>query len=135
MTCQIHQSIVRRGNHFIRWDKKWILIDGPWKDWLDRQGYVTVIAAFIPPIPCYPYTEPDPYVEYSQLEWQQVRWHPGTIALDIRKVSVELEEKWREWNSKRCRTGWMIKGGALPCYPNRAAPYWDENTQDWWAGE
>jgi hypothetical protein len=128
---RIHQSIIRNGNHFIRLDYQgpltcgmgWVLIDGPWYEIFKNYKYdhfrVLKYQSFdrrdrLPR-----------RIEYEELIWEKVWWHPGTIV-HPRNLPWHLQRKWSEVLNGRKRQGWrLLPDGRLPAFFNR--PDWIED--------
>lgn len=125
-------SMVRRGNHFLLMDRiGWVLIDGPWFDWLStgpNSGYRYVKIPYMEP-PTYIYMEADDnipiYAEFEGLEWERVRWHPGAFL-----PLTGLGWWARRWQQERTQWGWRTyPDGKLPAYLNKMGWIDDE----WWS--
>ncbi len=105
-------SIVRDGNHFLRADGIWFLIDGPWYDKLmNVEKYV--IRTYDWPMPHYSLTPPETITVLPRtVTWQRGRWHPGGFRSSLWDYS--LEQKWEKWNRSRVRIGFRMADGHLP---------------------
>ena len=148
-------SIVRRGNHFIRLENEWCLIDGPWFDYLERLSNgssVPVRLAYFGESPCIfvdRMTADEMYEHIStsniqEVEWLPKQWHPGVIDPWKGKAwatarELYLHDRWHEWLVRRTRTGYtLLPDGKLPEF--LAAPvlqgdedaYWWYDAWDWY---
>lgn len=130
-SMNVFPSIVRRGNHFVRlpgdyWNGKpvgWILIDGPWFDYLTKlgNGYHTVMLPKVRDwAECAICTDSLPVMlPREEIEWEQIRWHPGTSIHPDALNDRWLAWRWREVLAKRKRWGWRLSpDGQLPAYLN-----------------
>jgi len=126
----IHQSVVRQGNHFIRlphfhWKcSGWILIDGPWWHYLNQswRGRDLIELTHWQPPPCFAYNLEDlpKAIEYDEIIWQRIPYHPGTFISTVLmrdKGLFDLAEKWSRYQKMRTRFGYRLYPlGGLPAY-------------------
>lgn len=113
----IDGSIVRRGNHFLRMECGWVLIDGPWFRLLDGFDYDTVYIPYIPPLEPLvltgDYNLPESaMVELQELTWQRVRWHPGYSSHLKRFIAYPYLHSRTKYGFK------VYPDGRLPCFFN-----------------
>lgn len=127
-----NQSIVRRGNHFIRIDDKWVLIDGPWFDQLS--GYGERFVELVCPVTHLASMEEtcDPGVvtyHYTTITWKRVSWVNG-VYLDWDRLYTSSFVRARLM-MRRYHYGFMVyPDGRLPAYLNRPDEIDDEYTSE-----
>lgn len=134
-------SIVRRGNHFIRLENEWCLIDGPWFDSLERLSRGGSIPIHLP---YSDHMEMDlvwdsdeaPRCSYKEVEWLPKAWYPAyhnpwKAMVWARWEELYLQDRWNKWIAGRRRRGYMLlPDGELPEFLNRQAP--KDADRDWW---
>ena len=99
-------SIVRDGNHFIRIDGKWCLIDGDWFNILMNADRSTFIVANIQPECVYSIAEAYPiYSEIKTNVWTRHKW------ACFLHYNHHLPNSFYE---HRVKTGFMFEDGKLP---------------------
>ncbi|RPJ40135.1 MAG: hypothetical protein EHM35_00585 [Planctomycetaceae bacterium] len=109
-------SIVRRGNHFIRTTAMpgWVLIDGPWFEYLNRFGLDRVRLPYPNEAgPAWNLTAWTPPWGYGETEWERIGWLPS------HPLGPHTRRWWeaRAWRAPKLRvqTGWTVRpNGALP---------------------
>ena len=128
-------SIIRRGNHFIKvpgeyWNGSpvgWVLIDGPWFNhlsWLGRGCHTVKLPQAFNWSECSIYGDIELTMPMQEgIEWEQIRWHPGTSIHPNTLNDQWLAYKWTQVLAKRKRRGWRISpDGRLPAYLNHIQP-------------
>ena len=109
--------MIRRGNHFIQVDGLgWVLIDGPWYDYLSRLGcaYVRLPCLEEDPVPADVELLFPAMTTYSEVVWERVMWHPGTL------LSRGAWRKVQQYLGRRTKHGWrVVPDGPLPAYVSR----------------
>lgn len=110
----MHKRFLRGENHFIlpKNDSKWILISGPWFDWLEEHNSnrnfveIATVDSFDGPI-----------MTYHKQAWRFQRWHPGCHYIDSRKLPSVVAKRrmlfsiytiWEEYQKRRYRHGWVL---------------------------
>lgn len=129
--------IVRDGNHFVRLANshdhgRWLLIDGPWFDHLERlsmsyHGRVWSVQtryyepSFIAPVSGCGHPL-DAEVRTQLLTWERVMWHNGSSISERKAVQVTGSSgtavRWYEHVNKRAKPGWWLphEGYRLPAH-------------------
>ena len=112
-------SIVRDGNHFIRMDAQWTLIDGEWFDMLKNVNQRTWITAKPPEIHFSSLQDGDlpKSFEMETQRWEQIRWsngHPYGRKFLYRYVSRLGYWMMDYLLGKRVHIGFICDGGKLP---------------------
>lgn len=126
--------MIRSGNHFIRVDFKWLLIDGPWFKTLERlSNHCRHDRVRIPaPLPLSLYMiDPPPetvYIPAKYLEWQRTSWdwrilgyieYPSREAIMAWAGRFGHRPKYFAYNElcmKRYRVAWKTTDGRLPAH-------------------
>jgi hypothetical protein len=134
------QSVVRRGNHFIRLEGEWCLIDGPWFDYLSRLSYggsmpVRFDCLDLPST--YGKLEDVPvWRDFRYIEWLPKIWHPGfrnpwNGKTWLTAQEMSLRDRWNSWIFGRRRIGYvLLPNGELPAFLSMEVP--DGADRNWW---
>jgi hypothetical protein len=140
-----HDSFIRRGNHFIcmfnhasgdEWN--WVLIDGPWYDYLTglsghgKRWRVDLIVPKMPNLSVRSIGSPPRFFDVETITWEAIRWHPGSLVSRARAEELMIKKghtwlraltiarKWEDLLRRRTRTGWrLLPDGKLPAYLNK----------------
>lgn len=132
------QTIVRRGNHFIRIEGLWVLIDGPWYDYLCSFSHSGKMRDHIRlPKPKKPTFDPMDGSLPVDLGLDTLEWYSMQLYLDdvefahhaLRICSLKAKAKVREMFNRRIKIGWYISKGPLPCYLHQV----EFEPEDWWS--
>lgn len=140
----MNSHIVRRGNHFIRIGHQvrpgfaWMLIDGPWFDYLnimskrqDNAQFISV-AHYVPSEPTWhtPDTLPVSIDVPEAIVWKKIAWSPGSSIMPTYKPKLPwdrlpklkgfppthgvgtLAERWRSFLNHRTKFGWCVMPNA-----------------------
>jgi len=143
----MNRSVVRRGNHFIRLENEWCLIDGPWFHYLERLSNgssMPVCLAYFgaPDVTFKEMTGEEMYEHVSpsnlrEVEWMPKRWRPGFIDPWYGKTwasarELYLHDRWREWLFGRTKIGYtLLPDGRLPEFLAAPDTKGDEDAY-WW---
>ena len=134
-------SIVRRGNHFIRLEGEWCLIDGPWFEYLRRLSNGSSMPVRLSYCdkwePVWSIADEPPHMgDIKEVEWLPKRWYPAHInpwRFGVLPGHHPLRDKWNEWMAGRIRKGYVLMpDGELPPFLNRPMPN-EPHTRSWWA--
>lgn len=127
----MNSSIVRRGNHFIRLEGEWCLIDGPWFNYLEgfyRYSSTPIFISVVDPHPRYYKFEDFDFPSHTNIrcmEWEPRRWYPEYIY-----PPIIFKDRWNEWMNGRIKTGYvLLPDGKLPAFMGMEVP---EDADDWW---
>jgi len=140
----VENSIVRRGNHFIRLEGEWCLIDGPWFEYLKRLSrgcFSPVRTEVVDPHPRW-YNFRDFNLEFGvcinphYLDWEQRRWYPSHVNPFANKRwasfrELWLHDRWQKWMGNRVKMGFvLLPFGRLPEFIDMEIP--DDADGHWW---
>jgi len=130
----MNSSIIRDGNHFIRIDDVWVLIDGPWFDRLEaiyqRTSFKCVVWSALVSIKADWHDEPSLESIIRNFTWERVQLRNGRVLLILdgllhakEKTAVMYEFLYnpsRLLDTPLARhrfTGWRLKdSGKLPAF-------------------
>ena len=149
----MNRSVVRRGNHFIRLENEWCLIDGPWFSYLERLSNGSSMPVRLPyfgasDVIVREMTADEMYEHLSssniqEVEWMPKRWYPGFVNPWRFRREIDPEppmlNRWNAWMAGRIKTGYiLLPDGRLPEF--LAAPdtkgdedaYWWHDAWEWY---
>lgn len=114
-------SIIRDGNHFIYFDGKWALIDGPWYESLNSfrknhvliPRYMNVSVSFLDMHSAIPASE-----VFQTIKWQREKAVFSPNSKLFRRVDW-FHPRYRDvLRTARIRVVWTCEGGILPALFN-----------------
>lgn len=125
----MEETIIRNGNHFIRLENGWNLIDGPWFEYLSKtEGHKIVLPKWhILSDLMISYNDFPKSFDSELIEWERTRWHPG-VWIDRKRLSPWVKLRYEELLHTRTRTGFRMADGKLPAFLTH--PGWIEREWD-----
>lgn len=133
-----YTKLIRDGNHFIgftegEWQGRWLLIDGPWFDYLESlsrsyHGHIwSVRMRYSPPISTDAYlgdgcSSVSCEIAQTIITWERMRWQPWSKFPKQHNPYIDeyLHQRWYEMASARKKIGWWLPWDdyKVPAYIN-----------------